>query len=167
MNGNNFESQEEFKKFLSCIELVDIVLTESSSKVLSIVGRSENDLETSITLADPDITIVSSHENSKNFLVSCFLSAEFEIKKNQEKYLSIFAKIQAVYKVTNYDANNYERIVKTFVTDSAYTHIISFLRVYIMDMINKSGYPRYVVPLFKQLSESEFVEKKNSDIESK
>lgn len=163
MKDYKFESQKEFNSFVSKINIIDVILAESSSKVYSLSLKNQTPLETTISLGNMVIEIIGDHENKANFLVICTLNSDMEIAKNNEKCLQISTKIQALYRVSDLNIENEDitNTVKIFVENSAYTHIISFLRVYLMDIINKSGYPRYTLPLFKQLKDEKYEEKKD------
>lgn len=160
MNEKKFESKEEFEKFISKINLEDVLLLESSSRVISISGRAEKNLESDISLTEMEVDVIHNPENEKDFLLICSMGCNFTVKKESEEFLNAFAKVQAVYKVLDLDLSDksIEEVATTFATDSAFTHIISYLRVYIMDIVNKSGFPRYTMPLFKQLKDSEYIE---------
>lgn len=159
MNGNKFECREEFDDFISKLHLEDIVLLESNSKVISIAGRLEKQLESDLQLTDMDIEVMSNPNDKKDFLVICTLGCNFEITKEEEQFLVIFVKVQAVYRVTDLDVTDdcLQETAVMFAKESAYLHIVSFLRVYIMELVNKSGYPRYTLPLFKQPKDTEYV----------
>jgi len=158
MNGNNFESKKEFDEFIKKITLEDVVLVESNSKVISLSGRVEDNLESNIDLTEMDFETVINMDNMKDFLIVCTLGCDFSITKNTEQFLKIFTNVQAIYRVENLDIDNYslKEVAIGFAKESAYLHIISFLRVYIMDIVNKSGYPRYVLPLFKQIRDTQY-----------
>lgn len=143
MNEKKFECKEEFDKFISKINLEDVVLLESSSKVISISGRIEKHLESDISLTEMDVDVIHNPENKKDFLLICTMGCNFTIKKETEDFLNVFAKVQAVYKVLDLNLLDdcIKETVSTFASDSAFTHIISYLRVYIMDVVNKSGFP--------------------------
>lgn len=158
MNGYNFDTKDEFEKFISKIKLDDIFLVESNSKVLSLAGRAEENLESDISLGDIDIDIIHNPENKKDFIMICGLGCNFQIKKGETQFLTLFAKIQAIYRVEDLDLEDskIKEIATNFTKESAFMHIVSYLRVYILDIVTKSGYPRFTLPLFKQLQDTEF-----------
>lgn len=155
-----FNNKEELNKFISKLTIEDVILLESSSKLFSILGKKEKSLETKIKLGEIEIEIIKNPDNESDFLVLLSLGSNFSIFKKESKFLDIFAKVQVIYRVRSLDMNDtiLSNTVKNFVSSSAYVHILAFLRSYLMEMVSKSGYPRYVLPLFKQLAEEEFEE---------
>lgn len=160
MEKLDFKTKQEFDEFISKIKLEDIVLSESSSKVL-LIAKPKEQLQPKINLSTINTEIVPHPKNKKDFLIVCTIMSNLDICKDEDVFFTSFAKIQAIYRVSDLELSeeSIKRAVECFAKESAYVHSVAFLRTYFIDIVTKSGFPRFILPLFKQLKDSEYIEK--------
>jgi|GEM_PF-4536254 len=133
------------EKFLANVELTDIVVIESKSKLFNIFEKEKDKIEMSIHLTPFSVKLFSN-----GFSVE--ISFKLDGGCQEKKLVKLHARVSAIYSYTKPDEVNsklYKEFVRIYCKSSALTNIVGFFRKYSLDIITAHGYPRFILPLIK------------------